>query len=100
MVGEALTGPSSDEQPIHRLIRVLPPQEVLVIPCFVGGGHLVEGDWAKASAASQRRFGVEESREQDQERPLPAFARRAALRVRTKLRHFRPVDSDSRQFST
>ena len=98
-MGEPFAGSGSDEQPVHCLIRVLPPQDVLVVPCFVGGGHLVQGRRAKACAASQRRFGVEEGCEHDQKRPFPAPARLAALRVRAEMRHLRPVDSASRQFS-
>lgn len=98
-MGEPLAGSGSDEQPVHRLIRVLPPHDALVIPCFVAGGHFVEGDRAKACAASQRRFGVEEGCKQNQERPFPAPARRAALRIRAEMRHLRPGDSDGRQFS-
>src|SRR5258705_1903566 len=99
IVGEPLAGSGSDEQPVHGLIRVLPPQQVLVILCLVDGGHLVEGDRTKACAASQRRFRVHESCEQDQEWPLPAPARRAALRVRTEMRDLWALDSDSCQFS-
>ena len=64
---------------------------------------LVAGTLSRATGPehrpSQRQFSIEEGCKQNQERPFPAPARRAALRVRAEIRHLRPGDSDTRRFS-
>ncbi len=43
-MGEPLARPGADEKPVDRLIRVLPPQHVLMISCLVRRGHPVHRD--------------------------------------------------------